>query len=220
MTKWMKVTIPLLVAVLIGSVGQSQVPPGTGGKVSGDKGAASGPQKGQGKMLQDVGAKLGTVQLLMNPRVQDELNLSQEQREALHSLFEELRAAKGDQRGDGKAVEALRQIQDKVESLLSDKQKFRLRQLALQQQGPIALGRPEIAKEVGLNEAQVQEIHNLMRANAEEMRKIKESGQKPDMRVMEERRREMGEKILSLLDPAQFARWKELLGPPFDFKKK
>lgn len=220
MTTLLRATFTLLVSILILASLRAQVPPGTGGQISGDKGSASAPQKGQGKLLQAPRAKLWTAVLLMNPKVQQELQLSKEQLQALRSVFEELRAIKAQGKGEGEASLALQQAQAKAESVLTEKQLARLRQLALQQQGPMALARPDIAKEVGLSDAQLREIHGILLANAEELRKIKGSGQKPDMQMLEQRRKEIGEKVLAVLDTAQQAKWKELLGPPFDFKKK
>jgi hypothetical protein len=104
---------------------------------------------------------------------------------------------------------------------LKAEQLKRLQQLELQQQGPFALGRPEIVKELRITVEQrkqfmgvVQEMQKLI----EPLMKEAQSGGNPQEigpKVMKVRKDHEG-KIEAILSDEQQKQWKKMLGKPFD----
>jgi len=107
------------------------------------------------------------------------------------------------------ALEQARANEAEVEAILTPPQQIRLRQLALQSEGPGAFREPEVVDALGLTHEQRQRI----RAIAEEIlfsqpREI-QSGRLP-----EDAARTAVDRIVALLTPEQARRWKEMAGEP------
>jgi hypothetical protein len=105
--------------------------------------------------------------------------------------------------------------------ILTPEQLKRLRQLELRQEGPFALGRPDVTTELKLTDAQKQQFM----AQVQEMQKkfeplIKEAqatGNPNEIRPKAMKiRQDCAETIEQLLTDDQHRRWKELLGDAFD----
>src|SRR5262249_49746874 len=108
-----------------------------------------------------------------------------------------------------------------LKKTLKAQQLKRLRQLELQQQGPFALGRPELVKELKITVEQrkqfmgvVQEMHKKI----EPLMKEAQSGGKPEEigPKVTKIRKDHEAKIEALLSDAQKQEWKKMLGKPFD----
>jgi alpha-mannosidase len=112
-------------------------------------------------------------------------------------------------------------MEAEVKKILNEEQYTRYQQLSLQQQGPPALARPEIAKEVGLSEAQQNQIRQIQQAQQEAMRSMMQGGGGGDRQAMMEQmqamREETNKKILAVLNAEQRAKWDSMLGKPFNF---
>lgn len=171
-----------------------------------------------------MGANL-SMMLLGREDVQKELNLSQTQKAKLEQMRQEMRQAMQELRDlppeqRRERVQELRQKYD-PESVLTDAQRKRLRELELQWQGPIALTDPEVAKQVGLTEEQQAKIRGIVQETFQSLRpQPGQPGGAPGARMEEFRKaREQAEKkILEVLTPAQREKWQQMLGKPFEFQ--
>jgi hypothetical protein len=163
----------------------------------------------------------GLLLLLGQKAVQAELHLSEAQGKGLAQLAErrlELRREfrqTSREEWDGKA----RRLQSQEQAFLDDltpKQEERLRQIAWQQRGPFAFADPEVGDALLLTSEQEEAV----RALAEEARKARPSpgmgrGGFDAARRFEEDLNRIRNRLLALLTAEQSARWKEMLGEPF-----
>jgi hypothetical protein len=178
----------------------------------------------------------GGLQLLGIPEVQQELKMTPAQIEKLPAKQEELRQAMQELRQQGqpgspeegqKRMEKMRELQDKaVTDILDTTQKKRFRQLELQQQGPIALGRKDVADELKLTEEQRRKVAGLQQqANSEmqgmmqgvDFQNMSQDERQNLMRKMQDMQKATGEKIAAVLNDDQRATWKAMQGEPFKF---
>jgi hypothetical protein len=120
-------------------------------------------------------AGFGQLMLLSDERVQEELAVSAPQREKIDELVMQLWAERaqvrqGDQRNSEvqqqHLAEMLRSHEAKTSGVLTRDQARRLREIALQQQGPFALKRPEVVAALNLSPAQRKQVSEIIEANA------------------------------------------------------
>lgn len=168
---------------------------GPGGPPPPDQGPGGGPGEFRRPPMPPM--RLGPIGLLMNPRVQHELRLSDDQIEKFRSLMPPRRGGPGGFGGPGEGERTPmpppdqeggpgpggpgpggpgfggpgfggpggpngREMEKKIRSVLTDSQYHRFKQIDLQAQGARAIGRPEIAHELGLSEGQLSQIHKLL----------------------------------------------------------
>lgn len=191
------------------------------------------PDEMRQQLVQALG---GGVFIVFRDKVQEELKLSDEQKQKLlehfpdyvqatAQVFEKIQDAKPDDRE--KQMQEHRQKSEAkltllLKDVLQDKQRARLFQLQLQQAGVFALlGENEAFKPLRITEAQrktfmdvVQDMQKKIHAT------IQEAGKEPNPeeilpRVMKIRTEHEG-KIEALLSERQKKEWKALLGKPFD----
>ncbi|HEV3082081.1 MAG TPA: hypothetical protein VGY66_20030 [Gemmataceae bacterium] len=174
---------------------------------------------------------LGLPFLVFRDKVLQELRLSNEQRQSLEErllgtvqdtmqFFQNLGDKQPEERE--KALHSYRQkAQQKLavflKQTLKDNQLKRLRQLELQQQGPFALGQPDLAKELKITVEQRQQFAGVvqeMEKKIHPLLKEAQSGGNPEEirpKVLQIRKDHAG-KIESILNDTQKKQWKELLG--------
>jgi hypothetical protein len=167
------------------------------------------------------------VTLVQQKSVQDELKLSADQIEKLKQVGAKMREGFGGGGGGGdreearKKFEEARQAAEKdMNAILSAEQSKRLKEIALQQTGPLALARPEVAKEVGLSDDQQAKVKELTDAYATEMRSQFQAGggggdREEARKKMATLRKDTGDKVLALLKDDQKKAWDKLVGEPF-----
>lgn len=113
-----------------------------------------------------------------------------------------------------------REMDEKIKAILNDAQYKRYRELLLQQQGPGALLRREVALALDLRESQRQKMEEIQRDSFERIRP-QQGEPTDDPQAMRERfeknRKETLEKMLAVLTDQQRATWKELVGKEFRF---
>lgn len=206
--RWMAVTV-LTMAVLIPAMAQ---PPA---------GRPGGPFGGR------LGGPMLMVGLLRSPQVQQELKLTDQQRQRLEQLGEQWREKmrglrdlppeERRQKGEGMRAE----VEKQLATILNEQQMKRLKQIALQVEGYAALERPEIADQVGLTKEQRQKIRDILRQAGEKRREAFQQGQ-GDRQAAFQRMREIRQwvdgEIEKLLKAEQKKKWQELVGAPFKFE--
>ena len=206
--RWMAVTV-LTMAVLIPAMAQ---PPA---------GRPGGPFGGR------LGGPMLMLGLLRNQQVQQELKLTDQQKQQLEQLGEQwrekmrgLRDLPPEERRQ--KVQGMRaEVEKQLSQILNEQQMKRLKQIALQVEGYAALERPEIADQVGLTKEQRQKIRDILRQAGEKRREAFQQG-RSDRQAAFQRMREIRQwvdgEIEKLLTAEQKKKWQELVGAPFKFE--
>ncbi len=163
--------------------------------------------------------ELSRLQIEMLDDLQADLG---EQRRAVFSSSDPLRIP-GDPAGQGgredsdqaakNRFDAMREATEKIRAqgeklvavILDSNQSKRLQQLRLQDEGTRAFDRQELREQVGVTEAQFEQIKALRRTEDDPSLSRRRRQQKVD------------EAVLALLDEAQQAKFKELKGKVFEF---
>jgi Spy/CpxP family protein refolding chaperone len=174
-----------------------------------------------------LGGPMLMVGLLRSPQVQQELKLTDQQRQRLEQLGEQwrekmrgLRDLPPEERRQ--KVQGMRaEVEKQLSQILNEQQMKRLKQIALQVEGYAALERPEIAEQVGLTKEQRQKIRDILRQAGEKRREAFQQGQ-GDRQAAFQRMREIRQwvdgEIEKLLTAEQKKKWQELVGAPFKFE--
>ncbi len=203
--------------------------------------AANAPATPQPGVPEEAGRQitqaLGPAFVVFRDKVQEDLNLSDEQKQKLQKrlqdtvpdamqFFQKLGDMKPEERE--KALQTYRQKAQEnltafLKETLKDEQLKRLRQLELQQEGPFALlARPDLGKELKITQEQRQQFMAVvqeMQAKIEPLVKEVQSGGNPQEigpKIMKVRKEHEG-RIEAILSDAQQKHWKTMLGKPLDF---
>ena len=170
--------------------------------------------------------------LLLHPDVVRELKLTDEQRQQLSQLTVPHPGGAGQHRGPGgpggpppggpgQRGPAGPGLMDKqIQQYLSPEQFRRWKQIELQVQAPMSIGRPDVAERLNLSEAQRRQIHELhmeMRPPAPpqgQERPTREQMEKMHQEMMG-RREELLRKVLGVLTSEQRRQWDAMTGKPF-----
>lgn len=150
------------------------------------------------------------LNLLMNPSVQKELKLSDEQVEKIKKVvpeFAKLTDLKPDERKD--------KVQKILADILQPAQSQRLRQIEVQQRG---LSDPDNQQALKLTEEQKERIKSVNQELGKELRDIfsKDGRSKDAMEKVQKARQTSREKMVNILTDDQKKTWKEMAGEPFD----
>lgn len=120
----------------------------------------------------------------------------------------------------------IKKIDEEVDKLLEQPQRDRLKQLVLQRQGISAIVQDSVAKDLGLEAEQKELIKQIMddqkKKTQEVVQQMLANGgfDQEKMRTEIKKLREQTDSDLALiLTPDQQARWEELKGTKFEFKK-
>jgi hypothetical protein len=181
----------------------------------------------------------GGLQLLRIAEVQKELKMTPEQvgkidakQQEVRQAMQELRQGGGNQQqlseeDRAKRTAKMQEIQTKaVKDILDEKQVKRFNELQLQQQGPLALARKDIADELKLTDEQKQKIVKIQTDMNEERRaamqgvnfqEMSEEERAKMMTKMQDMQKAAGDKVVAVLTDEQKKKWKEMTGEPFKF---
>jgi hypothetical protein len=197
-TLWVKLLVVGLVIALAGTA-EAQRPRQPGGR--------GGPGGRSGGFGRGGFGGFGRGVTLDNPRVREELKVTDEQREEIQKA-----------------------VAEATKKALTPTQRKRLRQIELQMMGIRAYKEDDVQKALGLKPAQKEKINGMLTEIDKEMAKIRESfrgggrpgGGRPgaggrggfdQIRTMNEKAQE---KINELLTSSQKATFKEMLGETFE----
>lgn len=200
--------------------------------------AQGGGQGRRGGMMQFGGRGGGSpVMLLQREDVQGELKLTDDQKSKLSGIRDKMQdrmreafqaAAGGGGQPDREKMMAEMQkvtaeIQKEVDGILNEDQKKRLRELAVQRAGNGAVMMPDVAKELGITDAQKTKIQALQQKQGEATQALFEkmrSGEldRDQMREkMEGNQKALDEEIGKILTEDQKTKLKAMAGKPFTF---
>jgi Spy/CpxP family protein refolding chaperone len=176
--------------------------------------------RGQAPTRGPVRGGPNAVTMLRHKAVQEELKLTEAQREKVKRLMTGMRdklleLIEGGQRGK---VAAVVQEQEKgLAKILTPKQLARLKQVVLQVHGVWALTAPETAKELKITPGQEKKLRALQDATLKEMTKVSDKARTRTeaQKKLAELHRAANEKGLELLTAGQRDRYKALSGEPF-----
>jgi hypothetical protein len=200
-------------------------------QVAADAPAPAQPEDPRRQLIETLGPPF----LVFRDRVQEELNISDEQKRKLEKRLQGTAQDAGrffQQLGDRKPEEREKELHAYVgraqenlgaflEGLLQEGQLKRLRQVMLQREGLFALGNPEVMRELDLTDRQRQQFAEVvqdMQKQVEPLLKEAQNGGRPEdirPRVMKVREEHAG-RIEALLTEAQKKQWQEMLGKPVD----
>jgi hypothetical protein len=173
------------------------------------------------------------VMLLVRPRVQDELNLTDEQvdqiKQAVRKVGEKHRdeiqgLAKAEGRERAEKFRALvntgsDEVRKELDGILKPEQNKRLQQLAIQFSGPAALTDPEFREKLNLTDEQIKQLRGIRDEFFEGVRELPRDPEDRDEARQKYRDlwRATRAKVRDVLTAEQRAKWRELAGEPFDF---
>ncbi len=178
-------------------------------------------QRGPGFM----GGGMPGLFMLSNEGVQKDLKLSDDQKESITKLqnkaredFSSLQGLSQEERQP--KMQALRKEQEeKIAGILNDKQNARLKEIAIQQAGAMALANKEVAESLKLTDDQVNKIKELTDSFRQDARAAFQSaaGDRDAAReAMTKLRKQSNEKIMAVLTADQKAAFEKMKGEKID----
>jgi hypothetical protein len=188
------------------------------------------------EVRKQVADSVGGPFVVFRAKVQDDLQLSDEQKEKLDQdlrerlpglmeFFQKLPDVKPAERE--KELDAYRrkvrpELAAVLKKVLKEDQRKRLRQIELQQEGPFTLG-GEVGKELKITDQQRKQFMAVvqdLQKKVEPLIKESQSGGKPEeiYPKIVKIRKEHEARAEALLTDAQRKQWKEMLGKPLDLE--
>jgi hypothetical protein len=178
---------------------------------------------------------LGGPFIVFRPKVQEALGLSGEQkRKLLETLpgylpetakvlakLRELPPAEREKEMQAHRVKSHEKFAASLKEVLKPAQHMRFHQLELQHDGPSALGRPEIRKELNITDEQLRQfvgvIEEMQKTIAPLLKEAQSGGNQQEIRTKVIKiRKEHEEKLQAILSDEQRKQWKEMLGKSVD----
>lgn len=211
---------------------------GTAGLVALMAAVAPAQERGQGRGgaggfgAGGFGGAGGKIGLIQSEQVQQELKLTDEQKSKVGEVAARVREA-GPQRGQGggqvdreqlrERMQAMSRVvaeeEKKLDEILNDKQKNRLEQISLQVTGVRAIARDEVASKLGLSDEQKEQVQAALRAQRGQFGGG-QGQQRPDAGAVRERRQQLEEQVLAVLNDEQKQKWEELKGEAFELQRR
>jgi Spy/CpxP family protein refolding chaperone len=179
----------------------------------------------------------GQTILIMNKSVQEEIKLTDEQKDQVKEKmagiqekqkenFGKLKELSKEERGEKMAAmqkEINAEVAKELSTILKPEQSKRLKQIERQQTVLVALTNDEeVVKVLKITEEQKEKLKALNEEFTKESGELRKSGGKDNFKETQEKvtalRKETTEKAVKVLTTEQAAKWKELTGEPFEVK--
>ncbi len=193
---------------------------------------AYGQRQGQGGRraggMGMMGRGMSAAMLLRNEAVQKELGITDEQKTKVSELMAAGREGQGERPDfqnmsqeerqkwmEDRAKAAAEQLK-KVAEVLDAKQMARLEEIRIQALGTAAYMDEEVAKKLDITEEQQEKMQAAQREAFQEMRDAASGDERPGPEAMAKMREKLEAKVKELLTDDQQAKYKELVGKPFD----
>jgi hypothetical protein len=166
----------------------------------------------------------GQLILLSDRRIQDDLGLTDQQRQQVEAIAQKFSQRRLDslehfarltlvQRRE-RFLELARTNEVSMRAVLTPSQLKRLEQVTLQLQGPGVFGQSEVIASLHLSDAQRQAIRQIEAEGLAPLWEHHRGGRPAAPGVREAMLRATMEKALALLSPEQLAQWNEMIGTP------
>jgi Spy/CpxP family protein refolding chaperone len=172
------------------------------------------------------GFGFGGGNLVTNKSVQEELKVTDEQKEKIKGVSEKQREAFGKLKDLSKEerTEKMKSMRDENKkeyaSILNTEQNKRLKQIELQQDVVASLSTEDVIKELKLTDEQKEKLKAIsddLRKEQGELRKDR-TNFKENIQKIQTLSKEATEKATKLLTADQQATWKQMTGEPFTVK--
>ena len=177
------------------------------------------------------GGGVSPAQLVMNKGVQEELKLTDEQKEKAAKINEDLRGkmreafqnAAGDFEKVREEMQKLNAAAAKpINEMLKPEQAKRLKQIELQVAGFNALSREDVQKELKLTDKQKTEIKTASEKMRNDIMELFQGGFDPEkaqenQKKIQAMNKENVEKVVKTFNDEQKKTWTEMLGKPFNY---
>ena len=195
---------------------------------------------GMGMMRMMRSGSLASAMVLNRDDVQEEIKLTDAQkgkldsqrasmRERMRSAFMQMRSAGGDPGDMQKTMQTtmttlFESMSKEALSILTEAQRKRLGEIAIQSQGTMAVLQPELSQQLGMTAAQKAKIDDLQRrldeANGGLFEQVREGtiDREQMTESMQKNSKTMDEEIAKIMTSAQKEKLKKLSGEPFEFK--
>lgn len=168
------------------------------------------------------GGGFGTLTLLSQKSVQDELKLSEDQVKKVKELTEKqresfrgLRDLSREER-QTKMQERAKANEKAVAEILKADQLKRAKQISLQLRGPRAFSDPAVADALKLTDEQKEKVKTIQQEARPARGDRQGAGNREEARKKAEAaRKNANEKLMNVLTTEQKTKWKELTGEPF-----
>jgi spore coat protein H len=189
------------------------------------------PGGGPGEGPDGLGARF----VIFRDKVQDELKLTDDQKTKLRKrlettmmetkeLFQKAQDLKPVERGKRMhefQMKVNEQLDAFLKDTLKDDQLQRLRELALQREGPFAVMQPEVVRELKIMDEQRQQfmmvLQELQKKVEPLMKDIQSGGDPSEIAPkIHDLRREHAIRLEALLNETQRGQWKKMIGKPFE----
>jgi Spy/CpxP family protein refolding chaperone len=170
------------------------------------------------------GGAMAPLMLLGSKQVQEELKLTDEQKDSIKTLAREMRPARGEGRPSPEEMQKrAEKIDKKLADILKPEQIKRYKEIRIQVQGPDAFLSPEVVKALAITDEQQKKVKDIIGESRKEMRSLG----RPDEDSTPAERKEFREKIqkirkeaagkcLESLTSDQREKFESLRGKPFD----
>ncbi len=164
------------------------------------------------------------MSLLTNQAVQKELNITDEQKEKLQAALQELRGGFNNlsrEERQKKVEEMAKKADETIKTVLDEKQQKRFGELDIQIQGGGAINNPKVAKHLGLDQAQKDQLKKIQADNAPSTRFDFQNATQEELQKFmseaRERREKLNAALLAVLTPAQKKTFEKMQGEKFTF---
>lgn len=225
--------LAVLAAVIV--IGSTTMAQGGGGGFQGGPPQGGPPRGGQGgpgrMMMMDGPGGGSSLMLLQRQDVQEDLQLTAEQKAKLSDLQkkqrESMRGFRPDPDSDPEdmraQMEKRRKEEDaKTNAILTTDQQKRIKEIAVQLQGNAAILNPDIQKELGITEDQKSAIEAALQSQRDQMEDLREQGRDggPEtmMASMKKVQESLNTELGKILTTEQAAKLKALGGKAFKRK--
>lgn len=157
-----------------------------------------------------------------NKDVQKDLKMDTKQVAKIEELAKRYKDATGELKGKEaftKVREVRTEVQKELDSVVTEAQKNRVKQLQLQQRGAGALVSETNKKELGLSDDQVSKIQEVLKTSREkqsELSKGFKDDQEGTRKKLAELRKETLANAVKVLTPEQQKSWAQMTGPAFE----
>jgi Spy/CpxP family protein refolding chaperone len=167
--------------------------------------------------------------LLVDEQVQAELKLTDEQKQKIKEKLDSVV-----ERGEGGRVtiriqggpDTITELEEETTKVLDEAQRGRLREVWLQQAGPLTFADEDIAKELKLTNEQKGKVAAALDAHQEKVMTLRAEAEQEEggfakmAPKFQKLREETGNQLKAMLDEAQKKRWEAMQGKKFERKKK